>query len=83
MQKDIEKKIRDIIFQQVESLSDISHSISIKENLVLHGLDSLSFAKIMVEIEQQFDITVELEDMVMNKCISIELLIEFVSRRLS
>lgn len=76
----IEKTIKDIIYKTVKDFIDESavYNIGVEDPLQELGIDSVSFIKIVVELEKEFSIKFEIEDMELTKLNSLNKIIDYI-----
>ncbi len=80
MQNNIEKKVREIIKNYVETNIDIL-TMPIDENLFNVGMDSVSVIRIIVELEDEFDFEVEDDELAIINLTTIEKIIEYIESK--
>ncbi|RCX09097.1 acyl carrier protein [Anaerobacterium chartisolvens] len=76
----IEKKLIKILSENVK-FGDQAGNLSSKDNLEVLGINSVSFIKIAVEIENEFGFEFEDEDLNMEKFPNIGTIVEYVNTR--
>ncbi len=80
MQNSIEKKVREIIKNYVETNIDIL-TMPIDESLFNVGMDSVSVIRIIVELEDEFDFEVEDDELATIDLTTIEKIIEYIESK--
>ena len=71
------KVVKDIIYKVVDSKTDISERTDLISS---HILDSISFIKLVSEIENVFDIELNINDLNIDKFKTINLIVENISK---
>jgi acyl carrier protein len=75
---EIENKIKEIL----SSVFDISEEINCEDELINIGMDSIKFVKLVVIIENEFNLQFPFEDIDFNRFSTIKDLIYFVESKL-
>lgn len=73
----IDKVVREIIYKVVDSETDISERTDLISS---HILDSISFIKLVSEIENVFDIEFNINDLNIDKFKTINLIVDNISK---
>ena len=73
----IDKVVREIIYKVVDSKTDISERTDLISS---HILDSISFIKLLSEIENVFDIEFNINDLNIDKFKTINLIVDNISK---
>ncbi len=73
----IDKVVREIIYKVVDSKTDISERTDLISS---HILDSISFIKLVSEIENVFDIEFNINDLNIDKFKTINLIVDNISK---
>lgn len=76
----MEKKLREIIASVLELTEDIADGIDEDTDLCEYGLDSMTCVEMVVNLEDEFGITVDEEDLLVENMSSISLLCELVRK---
>lgn len=78
---DIEKEIRNILKGNVELEIPVDE-IAVDASLLELGVDSISMIKIILNIENVFDLIFEDDDLVVENFMNIERLVNYVRKRI-
>lgn len=76
----MEKKLREIIASVLELTEDIADGIDEDTDLTEYGLDSMTCVEMVVNLEDEFGITVDEEDLLVENMSSISILCELVRK---
>ena len=76
---DIQKKLREII-KEIISSPELVDNIGPYDELTSIGINSISFVKIMVAIEQEYGIEVDDDDLDINKFKNLDGLVNYISK---
>lgn len=78
MNEKIKKIIKNVLKLEIDQINSIDDDA----DLIMYGLDSLNAIEIIVNLENEFDIIVEDEDLLIENLSSINLLVKMINKYL-